>query len=414
LKILYLSHRVPFPPDSGAQVKPFYTIQHLRKLGHEVVLVCVDFDGVSSELISQMKAKLGETHVVRTSRWWAKLKSGLALMNPFGRSLSEAFYSSSNLKQRIAELASSKQFDFCVFYSSTMAQFVPKSLRASTIADIADIDSIKWRDYSNKHNFPISIVYATEAKRLRKLEMQIVRDFGRTCLTTNEEVQLLGIKSSNELSKLIAIPNGVDIERFKFRDKHDAIDLLPESERRKIEGIHSRVIVFTGAMDYLPNVEGVQYFVKHVLPRLQESVGPVTFLIVGSKPTETVNGLSKGKEVVVTGRVVESANYLQLANVAVVPLLTARGIQNKSLEAMACAKPLVSSVTAATGVGGVDGKNMLIASNDQEFVESIAKLLKDNDFADKLGRDAREFIESNFSWEATLDSLADELFRLKN
>jgi glycosyltransferase involved in cell wall biosynthesis len=158
-------------------------------------------------------------------------------------------------------------------------------------------------------------------------------------------------------------------------------------------------VVFTGAMDYWPNVDAVTWFARDVLPRLVARVPTLRFVIVGRSPAPAVQALA-GDQVVVTGTVPDVRPYLQHAAVIVAPLRLARGIQNKVLEAMAMGRPVVATAACAAPIEAVEGRELLTASDAEGLAGQVAALLADPSRATAVGQAARERVLRHFSWDA--------------
>ena len=163
--------------------------------------------------------------------------------------------------------------------------------------------------------------------------------------------------------------------------------------------------MFTGMMDYLPNIDGVIWFAEDILPKIQRRFPDITFYIVGNRPSPQVKRLADRKGVVVTGFVEDIRDYLAMADICIAPLRIARGIQNKVLEAMAMGKPTVCTPEALNGIPATPGVDIAVASDENTFAEQIIGLLADPDTATHLGGQARKFVENNASWEAKLSTL---------
>ena len=160
-------------------------------------------------------------------------------------------------------------------------------------------------------------------------------------------------------------------------------------------------------MDYYANIEGVKYFVEHVLPLIHMQEPRAEFMIVGSNPTEEVQALGRRANVTVTGFVDDVRPYLQAATVCVAPLRIARGVQNKVLEAMATGKAIVATPEVAAGLKVTDGEHMLIGKSPQQLSHHIVTLIRDEALRTELGEGARSFVEEHHDWEPFLQRFAD-------
>jgi sugar transferase (PEP-CTERM/EpsH1 system associated) len=276
-----------------------------------------------------------------------------------------------------------------------MAQYVPVTIRAHRrcVIDLVDVDSQKWMDYARTAAPPAAWLWRREGSRLRQSEKEIASTFDKTLVSTRPELQLLhGVISGND-TKTAFLANGVDTDYFS---PDRAYELPPH--------MAGTAVVFTGAMDYRPNVDAVTYFADAVLPTLRAQVPDVRFLIVGSNPTPEVLKLSSLSGVVITGRVPDVRPYLAHAKAVVVPLRIARGIQNKVLEAMAMGKPVVASHEALVGIDVNADAEVLVASNAEAYVEALCRIVE-TDIGDTIGRNARRRVIADHQWSVSLERL---------
>jgi sugar transferase (PEP-CTERM/EpsH1 system associated) len=299
------------------------------------------------------------------------------------------------------------ELDAIVIYSSTMAQYVPEAFMSRTVVDLVDADSEKWREYASSSPLPISLLYALEFKRLRAYEEAIVARFGQTLMTTKREAALLECEQPSDASRLHVLPNGVDWRRFRPDAFVEPRNALPDSERRFLPDRRIPLLVFTGAMDYKANIDGVRYFVEEIFPSVRACDPNIQFLIVGSKPTRAVRRLAKQPGVVVTGEVRDVRPYIAAATLCVVPLRIARGLQNKVIEAMAMERAVVATPSAVAGLAARADEDVFVAHTAEEFAQSVLRLIGDQRLRERLGKNARRFVQREHNWEPTQRRLAD-------
>jgi sugar transferase (PEP-CTERM/EpsH1 system associated) len=270
-----------------------------------------------------------------------------------------------------------------------------------------DVDSEKWRDYAHRTQPPRSWLYELEAHRLRRYEHAIVKRFAHTIVTTRREALLLkDLDEFTRRARLHTITNGVDLNHYQ-PDAIFALNGLPECERRFFDDLSKPRLVFTGAMDYYANVEGVRYFVNQIFPLILEQEPRVELLIVGSNPTAEVKRLGERAGVTVTGFVEDVRPYLSSATACVVPLRIARGVQNKILEAMAAGSAVVATPEAVAGLRVVDGEHALVGRTTDELADAALKLIEDEKLRMRVGAQARRFVEEEHDWQPLLARLSD-------
>jgi sugar transferase (PEP-CTERM/EpsH1 system associated) len=253
-----------------------------------------------------------------------------------------------------------------------------------------DMDSLKWQQYADQTWLPKRWIYRLEAKRLRRYEHQIATTFDHSLVCTPRELH--DLRQLAPEAAVSCVANGVDLERF--RPMHN--DKAPNS------------LIFTGVMDYYPNVDGVVWFCQEILPLIRQSVPDVTFTICGARPTSQVKALAQHPGVSVTDRVADVRPYLACSSICVVPLRIARGIQNKLLEAMAMGLPTVTTTAAFGDIEATSGADLFVADQPSEFAASVIHLLQDANMREYVGLAARTAMEKTYHWDIQLSKL-DEI-----
>jgi sugar transferase (PEP-CTERM/EpsH1 system associated) len=406
MKILCLTHRTPYPPQKGTQVRPFRVLRTLAERGHEVHLLA--FAETIEELSAQVElAKFcASVTLIPRHRRSSSVKAALNLLSP--KPLSFGYFGSRAMRRAVRRVVAEHGIEAVYVWSSTMTQYVPAELASRAVIDMGDVDSEKYRDYAREMNWPLSWVYGIEWQRLRQYEYRIIRTYAHTVLIAPREIALLDeLDEFTRHTRLHSITNGVDLERFRpDAFPSFAPESLPPGERRFLTDPQAVRIVFTGAMDYYPNVEAVRYFTEEVLPLIRQCEPRAEFLIVGSDPTPDVIRLAEHQAVKVTGFVKDVRPYLAAATVCVIPLRIARGVQNKALEAMASGRAVVASPDVVAGLKAEDGEHLLVARDTTEYAAAVMKLIADATFREELGEAARRFVEDEYNWTPLMEQLA--------
>jgi len=279
-----------------------------------------------------------------------------------------------------------------------MAQYVlaPRFARARRVCDFVDVDSDKWRQYSATRPFPASWIYRREAARLARFEQAVAATFDASVFVSEPEAALFRQQAPTAAARVRAVRNGVDLDYF-----------TPDPARSSPFAAHELALVFTGAMDYWANAEGALWFAHEVLPRVRAAQPRARLYLVGMNPSAAVRRLAHLPGVTVTGSVPDVRPYLQHAAVAVVPLRIARGIQNKILEAMAMARPVVTTPQALEGIPARDGDEVYVATEAADFAARVIALLATPDTT--RGARARAFVAREFDWARNLPAFLDLL-----
>ncbi|MBS1809155.1 MAG: TIGR03087 family PEP-CTERM/XrtA system glycosyltransferase [Acidobacteria bacterium] len=405
MKILLFSHRTPYPPHKGNQIRPFNVLTSLVARGHEVHLLA--FADGEEEL--KTKTKLEEycasATLISLDHLGGKIRALLSL--PTNTPPSVAYFNSPAMHREVKRIVADYGIEAMVVYSSTMCQYVPPDFINHTVVDMADTDSEKWLDYAQEKMPPMSWIYQIEGTRLRQYEYWIVRNFGYSSLHTQREINVLTELTAEDHKRLIPITNGVDLEKFR-PDAFPAFapERLPENERRFFTDPDALRIVFTGAMDYYPNAEACVWFANQIFPTIRAQYPNAQFLIVGSKPTPQVVALNELPGVLATGFVDDVRPYLAAARVCVIPLRIARGVQNKALEAMASGRAVIATPDVITGVGATAPEHLLMARDEKEFAEAVLQVLSDDALRLRLENAARDFVERECSWNPLMARFA--------
>ena len=377
--LLFLVHRIPYPPNKGDKIRSFHFLKHLSE--HFNVYLGAFIDDVDDlAYVSHVNEYCSEVKLITINPTLRTAISAKGLLTE--SSLSVPYYDIRSMYQWVNGTVEQHRIKKAFIFSSVMAQFVTKHQDMEVIADFVDIDSDKWRQYSEKKSWPISWVYSRESKRLLDYEMKVTKRSNQVLFVSEKEAELFKTFSHELSPKIDFVNNGVDIDFF-----------TPSKSFANPYKEHETAIVFTGAMDYWANVDAVVWFVEKVMPELRTKKKGMVFYIVGSKPSSQVRDLHAHDDVVVTGRVDDMRPYIQYADVIVAPLRIARGIQNKVLEAMAMGKPIVASPQAMEGIdANVSG--VKVADEPNEFVGAVLEMLLSESYLSGN----REFVEANFSW----------------
>ncbi|MFT7724559.1 MAG: TIGR03087 family PEP-CTERM/XrtA system glycosyltransferase [Roseateles sp.] len=388
MKILYLVHRLPYPPNKGDKVRSYHLLKHLAAR-HEVHLGTFIDDPDDEQHLPRVRALCAGLHAARLNPRTAKLLSLRGLLS--GEALSLPYYRDAGLRAWVDEAAARVGFDAAVVFSGVMAQYAPPGLRR--LVDFVDVDSAKWRDYAPEHAWPLSWLYRREFEKLLGFEQRVARDAACSFFVTDNEVALFRALSPGRELRLAALGNGVDADFF-----------MPDAARASPFAAGELPLVFTGAMDYWPNVDAVGWFVRDMLPALRQRFPALRFHIVGRSPAPAVQALA-GEAVNVTGTVPDVRPFLQHAAAVVAPLRLARGIQNKVLEAMAMARPVVAAGSCVRAIAAAAPAGLLPADTEDDYVQRVGALLADREAADAAGRAARDFVLGAYSWDAHLAGL---------
>lgn len=390
-RILFLAHRIPYPPNKGDKIRSWHFLEHLLEK-HEVHLafyVDQPRDLVHIDFLHTKVKSLCYHYVSRLSQF-----AGAALGLLTARPMTLAAYPKRKLKAYVDDLFARDEVDLVFLFSGAVAPLIAdKPERVPVIADLVDVDSDKWAAYAAQHSFPMSWVYAREARLLFRFEASVAEAASATTFVSEAEAALFRSKlPTTSRARVCHINNGVDLRAF-------------DPKRFQDTAVAPQTVIFTGAMDYQPNIEAVEWFVIHVWPSVCRSVPEARFLIAGAPVHPRVQALDETPNVSVVGFVDDMAETIAGSGIVVAPLLTARGVQNKVLEGMAMGKAVVATPAAKEGIEAEEGKHLLVADGAEALAGEVVRLLRAPEEAIELGVSARTHVENHYDWSGALAGL---------
>jgi sugar transferase (PEP-CTERM/EpsH1 system associated) len=405
LNILFISHRVPYPPIKGEKIRSYRLLRHMARR-HKVYLAThVDSSDNESSLIA-LRPEVERMVSGRIRSKWKKIVglAGLVYRKP----ISVSYFYSRTVQAWVDQVLNEIPIDVVFCSSSPTAEYIFRSRHYANeglsdrrlLMDLIDVDSYKWSQYGMTSRGLLRWIYRIEGRHLKEYEKRIATEFHNLFLVSKPENKIF--QENVAEADITVLSNGVDLDYFR-----------PAAERIYTET--EPVLTFTGVMDYRPNVEGVAWFANMIFPKIQVSVPQTRFLVVGSRPLNSIRSLTKKNAAIkVTGFVEDIRPYMTAADVCIVPLRIARGVQNKVLEAMAMGKAIVCTPQALEGIEAVPERDVLTAEDEKSFSEAVLRLFKNKDLRERLGRQARQFVEKNHSWDsnlAILDSILTSFSR---
>jgi len=355
---LFLCHRLPFPPNKGDKIRSFALLKHLAKQG-PVSVGCFIDDPLDMRYIDDVRALAGgDCRFVAlgpVAKW-----TGAALALANGQPITTSYFGSKALMRWVSDISANKPIDNWIVFGSAMAPYLMRQAcnGSRVLFDMVDVDSDKWRQYAAASSGILKWIYTREANSLEALERKAAAHFGKTLLVSPFEARAFQSLAPESRDKITSLANGVDLEFFTsgrfsnpFRDDE-------------------RAIVMTGRMDYRPNYEGAIWFSEKVAPSIFAQLPAAKVYFVGSNPPSSLRRVV-GPRVSVTGSVDDVRPYLQYAAAVVAPLQMARGVQNKVLEAMAMAKPVVATREATRALDVQNGTHLWIENEPRRFAAAV-------------------------------------------
>ncbi len=388
--LLYLVHRIPYPPNKGDKIRSYHLLKHLSQYYRVHIGTFID-DEKDWEYVGKVKELCCETCFIRLHPLAARMRSLLGLLTKHPLTL--PYYRDIKLQVWVNTLLKKKPIKNILVFSSSMAQYVDISCSTHRVIDFVDVDSDKWKQYSKTKPWPLNWVYQRESKLLLDYERKIANTFDSTTFVSETEANFFKQLAPETTEKITYFNNGVDADYFAPQKKY------PNPYPNNI-----KALVFTGAMDYWANVDAVEWFAHNVFPVIRAQIPLVEFYIVGSRPTARVMALATSSGITVTGLVKDIRPYIAHASLVVVPLRIARGIQNKVLEAMSMEKTVIVSPQAAEGICALHGQELFVEKNERDFADRAITQIKGGP-NEVMGHAARTRVLTNYSWEKILDQV---------
>ena len=395
-EILFLVHRAPWPPDRGDRIRSWHMFEALARLAPVHVASLADTEA-DAALARDKMAPLCQSLAVEVR----SVSRPLALMQAVARGepVSNRLFRNAALARHIDALVARGGITHIVAFSGQMAQYIPAGFAGPVLMDFVDVDSAKFATYADQDKRqPLNWVHKREARMLGAYEADVARRVDASLFVSEAEADLFRSHSGLGPDRVRAVENGIDTERF---DPVIPLDAVGAGQ--------GPLAVFTGQMDYRPNIDAVRWFASDILPLIRARHPQARFAIVGRAPTEEVRALEKLPGVTVTGEVPDVRPWLAAADAVVAPLLLARGVQSKLLEAMAMARPVVASAAAATGIDAVPGEHLLVADDAGAMADAVCTLFDGRARGAAMGQAARTRMIARYGWNARLAPLGDLL-----
>lgn len=378
MKILFLSLRCPYPPHRGDCIRSYHFIKHLAQR-HAVTLVYFAASEADVASAKHLQTYCEQVAYVPFRRHFALLNTAVHCLSP--HPLQVHYWYSRHMQHTINELLAAERFELVHAQLFRMGQYVTKARVPTKVLDLCDSLALNLNRRANFDCIPKRFLVKLEEKRVRRYEVNIMKAFDcGTVVADFDRDYLLQQDSSLNLS---VVPMGVDLAYFSRK---------PARERAPAN------LLFTGTMNYFPNVDAVIYFCREIFPRIRERQPNATFTIVGREPTEQVQRLAAQTGVVVTGSVPDVRPYFEKASVFVAPMRAGSGIQTKNLEAMAMGVPVVTSSVGAMGLAAAIGTELLVADTPEAFAAQVMQLVDNRTRRETLAQAGRKRVETTYSW----------------
>lgn len=393
MKILFLANRTPYPPYRGDKLKIYNLARRLCKK-HELHLLTFAQTEEDLSYKGELEKIFKKVELVSLPKWRSAVNTTKALFT--ATPLQVLYFNSPEMRNKLQQFLAEHQYDAVHVQHLRMSPYLADTQHIPRILDMPDAFSLYWqRRVATAANPLIKLFNTIEYKRLLRYE-QIMNKYDMSLVCSVEDQEYL--KTRQHIKNIELLPNGVDLDTFG-KAPHDYS--------------HNHTILFTGNMDYAPNVDAVQYFVQDILPLVQKVHPNVQFVIAGQRPVKKVQELAS-ENVKVTGFIEDLAAVYNEASVVVAPLRFGAGTQNKVLEAMATAVPVVCSHVGFKGLGIQSGEGAIMQTDAAKFAASVIELLSSEEKRKEVGQKGSAVIKSHFSWDAIALQLEKYLLQVSS
>jgi sugar transferase (PEP-CTERM/EpsH1 system associated) len=396
--MMHILYVVPYTPNR-IRTRPANFIRELSRRGHAVTVATLwsdDHDKADIDELSSSVHRMEFERLTRQRSYW----NCLAAL-PTARPLQAVYCREPELERKVASIISNGKGDRPVdVVHVEHLRGIPYALKAKEVNpnipvvwDAVDSISLLFRKAAVQSRRRINRwITLFELSRTERYEKWLAGQFSHITVTSPHDRQAFIDLVTDGLSsdRISVLPNGVDLDYFHANQ---------DTQRQE------DTIVISGKMSYHANITMVSYFVETIMPVIQKTCPGVKLLIVGKDPTAEIMAYGKRPEITVTGYVEDIRPYLKSGTVAVAPVKYGVVIQNKVLEAMACATPVVSTPQAISALQAVPGQDVLVAEDPGQFAGEVIRLLSDKNLQKKIGSGGMRYVEKCHKWSYVTDVL---------
>ena len=391
--LIFIAQRIPYPPNKGDKIRSWNALVRLAE--HYRIHLGSFIDDPVDWAHEPVIRDLCESHcLLALGRGRGRIRALRAFWT--GEALTIPYFFDSRLARWVSQVREQYAPKRAYTFSSGVAGYVMGEDWKDTrrVHDMVDVDSDKWIQYAKGKSGLSRWVYNREGRKLLDFERRVAAEYDATLFVSEYETDLFRRLSPETAEKAHAMRNGVDGDVFDPGRAYDNPFPSP-----------TEAVVLTGTMDYWPNVEAALWFMEHVLDALLERHPSSHFYVVGANPTRELQRAGRRRGMTVTGRVDDVRPYIAHASVVVAPLRIARGIQNKVLEGMAMARPVIASPLALEGIQAQAGRDLFVADDPDEFLEALSRVLLEG--PGEVCSNGRDLVLREYGWDANFGKLLE-------
>lgn len=375
MKILILLSRVPYPLEKGDKLRAYHQIKGLSR-HHEIILVALNDSALHPDAVNELKTFCKQVYVFNLSRlsiFW-----NLAIAYFSRRPYQVNYFYSRSIHKKIEKIIDEQHPDRIYCQLTRMSEYVKGYNHIPKTIDLMDAFSKGIERRIKTSPFLYRWVFKQEYSRLKNYEHLMLHYFDQLTIISEQDRDFVAHEESDRIH---IIPNGVDTDYFSPADSEKDFELL-----------------FTGNMNYPPNIDCAVYLAEKVLPIVNKTFPSARLLISGAQPATRVKALASDK-VIVGGWVSDIRDSFKRSMIFLAPMQIGTGLQNKLLEAMAMGLPSITSPLANHALGAPEGDCILVGHTPEEIARLAVDLLQDESKRKKLATRGQEFVKEHFSWD---------------
>lgn len=377
MKILVALSRFPWPIEKGDKLRAYYQLRGLAET-NEVHLVSLNDAPVPESDLKQLSFCKSIT-VIRIGKLQVAFNLLRGLFNSVPYQVN--YFRSAKMRREIAAIIDAKKIDVCFVQLIRLGLNLPFDKPIGWFLDYQDAFSIGMEKRIEQSRWPVRAFVKSETHRLKAYEGRIAARFDELAIISERDAAALPPAVRDEVH---IIPNGVGEDFFEQPDPAQSKDFD---------------LVFFGNMGYHPNVQSARFLMEEVVPALQRQGANLRICIAGARPAPVIRGYA-GPTVEVTGFVDDIRAWIRRSRLAIAPLVSGQGLQNKLLESMAMGIPTLTTPLANSALHATSGKEIMVCETADEFAEQIQFLLENPERATAMGLAGQQFVETHFRWEA--------------
>lgn len=400
MRILWLKTELLHPLDKGGRIRSYQMLKQLKR-EHQItyLTLCESQDSADSfQRASEYCHRLVPVTHSTTRKFSVAFYRELSrnLLSPLPYAIQK--YQSEMMRRAIEQEVQKDDYDLLVCDFLAPGVNLPEKSDIPTMLFQHNVEAMIWkRHYQTTTNRVKKAYFYNQWRKMQKFESDLCRKVNAVVAVSAVDRDLL--RGDYGIEQVYDVPTGVDTDFFQpFYGEGNPTEL-----------------VFTGSMDWLPNEDAIFYFAEEILPRVASKIPEITLTVVGRNPSKRLVEFAElNPHLTVTGRVEDVRPYMDRAAAYVVPIRIGGGTRLKIFEAMAMAKPVISTSVGAEGLAVQDGKDLLIADEPQAFADAVITTLADKAFARQMGETARRLVCERFSWQQVANVFAQICQRTQN